>query len=177
MGITLIVPLYVQGLLNLSAVEAGLVFVPATILAVVVNPLAGILSDKIGARPVVLVASTLLTVGAVSMAFTDESTPLWLLTLMQTVRGMGVSALIGPLNSWGMGGLPGQIMMDASAFFAAVRQACASLGTAVMVLAITALSAAAATGAVGAQVAYQAAFGISAALAACVFVVAVTKVR
>lgn len=177
MGITLIVPLYVQGLLGLSAVEAGLVFVPATILAVVVNPLAGILSDKIGARPVVLVASTLLTVGAVSMAFTDESTPLWLLTLMQTVRGMGVSALIGPLNSWGMGGLPGQIMMDASAFFAAVRQACASLGTAVMVLAITALSAAAATGAVGAQVAYQAAFGISAALAACVFVVAVTKVR
>lgn len=177
MGITLIVPLYVQGLLGLSAVEAGLVFVPATILAVVVNPLAGILSDKIGARPVVLVASTLLTVGAVSMAFADESTPLWLLTLMQTVRGMGVSALIGPLNSWGMGGLPGQIMMDASAFFAAVRQACASLGTAVMVLAITALSAAAATGAVGAQVAYQAAFGISAVLAACVFVVAVTKVR
>ena len=177
MGITLIVPLYVQGLLGLSAVEAGLVFVPATILAVVVNPLAGILSDKIGARLVVLVASTLLTVGAVSMAFADECTPLWLLTLMQTVRGMGVSALIGPLNSWGMGGLPGQIMMDASAFFAAVRQACASLGTAVMVLAITALSAAAATGAVGAQVAYQAAFGISAVLAACVFVVAVTKVR
>lgn len=177
MGITLIVPLYVQGLLGLSAVEAGLVFVPATILAVVVNPLAGILSDKIGARPVVIVASTLLTVGAVSMAFVNENTPLWVVTLMQTVRGMGVSSLIGPLNSWGMSGLPGQIMMDASAFFAAVRQACASLGTAVMVLAITMLSEAAAVGTVGAQVAYQAAFGISAVLAACVFVVAVAKVR
>lgn len=177
MGITLIVPLYVQGLLGESAIEAGLVFVPATILAVIVNPLAGILSDKIGVRPVAIVAALLLTAGAVSMAFMDENTPLWAVTLMQTVRGMGVSALIGPLNSWGMGGLPGKIMMDASAFFAAVRQACASLGTAIMVLAITALSASAGAGALEAQVAYQVAFGISAVLAACVLAVAIVKVR
>ena len=177
MGITLIVPLYVQGLLGLSAVEAGIVFVPATILAVAVNPLAGILSDKVGVRPVVLVAAVLLSIGAVSMAFVGDGTPLWLLTLMQTIRGMGVSALIGPLNSWGMGGLPREIMMDASAFFAAVRQACASLGTAIMVLAITALSAVAQTGAVDAVVAYQVAFGISAVLAICVLAVAVVKVR
>ncbi len=177
MGITLIVPLYVQGLLGASAVEAGIVFVPATILAVIVNPLAGILSDKVGVRPVVLVAAVLLSVGAVSMAFVDADTPLWALTLMQTIRGMGVSALIGPLNSWGMGGLPREIMMDASAFFAAVRQACASLGTALMVLAITALSAMAQTSAVDAVFAYQAAFGISAALAICVLAVAAAKVR
>ena len=177
MGITLIVPLYVQGLLGASAVEAGIVFVPATILAVIVNPLAGILSDKVGVRPVVLVAAVLLSIGAVSMAFVDADTPLWALTLMQTIRGMGVSALIGPLNSWGMGGLPREIMMDASAFFAAVRQACASLGTALMVLAITSLSAVAQTGAIDAVFAYQVAFGISAVLAICVFAVAAAKVR
>ena len=173
MGITLIVPLYVQGLCGGSAVEAGIVFIPATILAVVVNPLAGILSDKVGARPVVIVAAALLTVGAVSMAFMDENTPLW----MTTVRGMGVSALIGPLNSWGMSGLPHEIMMDASAFFAAVRQACASLGTAIMVLVITSLSATAQSGAMDMSFAYQAAFGISAVLAACVLAVAIAKVR
>lgn len=177
MGITLIVPLYVQGLCGGSAVEAGIVFIPATILAVVVNPLAGILSDKVGARPVVIVAAALLTVGAVSMAFMDENTPLWMTTLMQTVRGMGVSALIGPLNSWGMSGLPREIMMDASAFFAAVRQACASLGTAIMVLVITSLSATAQSGAMDMSFAYQAAFGISAVLAACVLVVVIAKVR
>mgnify|MGYP004579157143 FL=1 len=177
MGITLIVPLYVQGLLGASAVEAGIVFVPATILAVIVNPLAGILSDKVGVRPVVFVAAVLLSIGAVSMAFVDADTPLWALTLMQTIRGMGVSALIGPLNSWGMGGLPREIMMDASAFFAAVRQACASLGTALMVLAITSLSAVAQTGAIDAVFAYQVAFGISAVLAICVFAVAAAKVR
>ena len=125
----------------------------------------------------VIVAAALLTVGAVSMAFMDENTPLWTTTLMQTVRGMGVSALIGPLNSWGMSGLPREIMMDASAFFAAVRQACASLGTAIMVLVITSLSATAQSGAMGMSFAYQAAFGISAVLAACVLAVAIAKVR
>ena len=136
------------------------------------NPIAGILSDKVGARPVVIVASVLLTVGAASMAFVDAATPLWLLTLMQTVRGLGVSALIGPLNSWGMAGLPHDVMMDASAFFAAVRQSCASFGTALMVLVITVVSAAA-PGILG----YQLAFGLSALLSACVFVLAVWKVR
>ena len=175
MGITLIVPLYVQGLCGGSALDAGLVFIPATILAIVFNPLAGILSDKIGPRPVTIVAGALLAIGAVSMAFVDASTPLWLVALMQTIRGIGVSSLIGPLNSWGMSELPHQIMMDGSAFFACIRQACASFGTALMVFAITALGVAA-TGE-PAALGYQVAFGLSALLSIAVFVGAVWKVR
>ena len=175
MGITLIVPLYVQGLCGGSALEAGLVFIPATILAIVFNPLAGILADKIGPRPVTVVAGALLAIGGVSMAFIDATTPLWLVTLMQTIRGIGVSSLIGPLNSWGMSELPHQIMMDGSAFFACIRQACASFGTALMVFAITALGVAA-TGE-PAALGYQIAFALSALLSIAVFIGAVWKVR
>lgn len=49
MGITLIVPLFVINVMQLTPVDAGLVFLPVTVLAIVFNPLAGILSDKIGA--------------------------------------------------------------------------------------------------------------------------------
>lgn len=175
MGITLIVPLYVQGLCGGSALEAGLVFIPATILAIVFNPLAGILADKVGPRPVTIVAGALLFAGAASMVLVNETTPLWLLAVMQTVRGIGVSSLIGPLNSWGMSQLPPQIMMDGSAFFACIRQACASFGTALMVFAITALG----TSAAGtpAALGYQVAFGLSALLSLCVLVGAIGKVR
>lgn len=173
MGITLIVPVYVQGLCGGTALEAGLVFIPATVLALFVNPFAGVLSDKLGARPVVICAATFLTIGAVAMAFVDESTPLWLLTCMQTVRAIGVSALIGPLNSWGMSQLPHDIMMDGSAFFACVRQACASFGTAIMMLAITACGGLAAAPALG----YQVAFGISALFSTAVLVGAIFKLR
>ena len=175
MGITLIVPLYVQGLCGGSALEAGLVFIPATILAIVFNPLAGILADKIGPRPVTVAAGALLAIGGVSMVFIDATTPLWLVTLMQTIRGIGVSSLIGPLTSWGMSELPHQIMMDGSAFFACIRQACASFGTALMVFAITALGVTASGDPTA--LGYQVAFGLSAILSIAVFVGAVWKVR
>ncbi len=172
MGITLVIPLYVQDVLGSTAVAAGLVFIPATINAMFLNPLAGILLDRVGTRPVVLVAGVFLVVGSVSMAFVDEGTSLMLLTLMQTVRGAGVSMLIGPLITYGMMGLPREITMDGSAFFATVRQACASLGTAGMVFVITLASAAGAP-----ALAYQLAFGLSAAFAVAMFVCVIWKVR
>lgn len=177
MGITLIAPLFVQNLQGGSALEAGIVFIPATIFALIVNPLAGFLADKVGVRPVVVVASAFLAAGGIMMAFLNEASPLWVVTLMQTVRGIGVSALIGPLNSWGMSKLPGSVMMDGSAFFACCRQACASLGTAIMMLMISMGLAAAAAGAFAPEVAYQMAFGLSGALSVAVLAIAIWKVR
>ncbi len=172
MGITLIVPLFVQNVCGLTALDAGIVFIPATVLAVVFNPLGGILSDKIGARPVLIGGASMLTIGAVSMAFVTADTPLWLLTLMQTVRGIGVSSMIGPFISWGMSKLPGPLMNDGSIFFTTLRQCCASFGTALMMLLVTGLAVAG-----GAQLAFQCAFGLSAVLSAAVLVLAIWKVR
>lgn len=173
MGITLIIPLFVQNVCGLSALDAGIVFIPATILAVIFNPLAGILSDKIGPRPVVVVASIFLSVGSASMIFVDASTPLWLLTLMQTIRGIGVSSLIGPLISWGMAKLSFDVMMDGSAFLATARQACASFGTALMMLVIAMVSTSVGDGAF----AYQLAFALSAVFSVAVLVLAIMRVK
>lgn len=177
MGITLIVPLFVQTVQGGTPLEAGIVFIPATIFALIVNPLAGIMADRVGVRPVVVVASLFLTAGAAMMALLNEESPLWLTTLMQTVRGIGVSALIGPLNSWGMSELSHEVMMDGSAFFATVRQACASFGTAVMMLIITALSTVALAQGTSLDLAYQMAFAFSAVCSIAVLVIAVWKVR
>ncbi len=174
MGITLIAPLFWQNLCGGTALEAGVIFIPATILALVLNPVAGIAVDKVGARPVVLTGAVLLTVGSTAMAFMDSMTPLWMVTTLQSVRGAGVSILIGPLITFGMRSLPREVAMDGSVFFATVRQACASFGTALMMLVITVVNVNAG-GAVA--LAYQLAFGLSAVFAVCVLVVAVVKVR
>lgn len=173
MGITLIVPLFVQDLQGGTALEAGIVFIPATVAALLFNPLAGFLSDRVGVRRVTMAAAVLLAAGSLAMAFMDAGTPLWLMTLMQTVRGIGVSSLIGPFASWGLSKLPREVVMDGSAFFATARQACASLGTAAMVFLVTAAPSLGAAAAVG----YQLAFGLSAALAVGVLAVTALKVR
>ena len=173
MGITLIVPLFVQNLQGGTALEAGIVFIPATVAALLFNPLAGFLSDRVGVRRVTMAAAVLLAAGSLAMAFMDAGTPLWLMTLMQTVRGIGVSSLIGPFASWGLSKLPREVVMDGSAFFATARQACASLGTAAMVFLVTAAPSLGVTAAVG----YQPAFGLSAALAVGVLAVTALRVR
>lgn len=174
MGITLVVPLFVQNICGLTALDAGIVFIPATILAVVFNPLGGILSDKIGAGPVLVGGGIFLAAGAVSMVFVDANTPLWLLTLMQTIRGIGVSSLIGPFISWGMSRLPGPLMNDGSIFFTTLRQCCASFGTAIMMLLITGI---AQMGAGAAVLAYQLAFGFSALLSVAVLIIGIIALR
>lgn len=176
MGITLILPLFVLNVSGLTPIDAGIVFLPATVVAIIFNPLAGILSDKMGARKIVIAASVFLMCGSVSMAFMNEQTPLWLITTLQGVRAIGVSSLIGPLNSWGMHKLPFQNMVDASAFFTTTRQATASLCTAIMMMFV---AAAASFGAIGTGVCigYQMALAFSGVLAVGVFVCAVFFIK
>lgn len=51
MGITLVLPLFIQGPCHMTALDAGIAFIPATVVALFVNPLAGVLVDKVGAGP------------------------------------------------------------------------------------------------------------------------------
>ncbi len=86
MGITLVLPLFIQGPCHMTALDAGIAFIPATVVALFVNPLAGVLVDKVGARAVCITSSVFLTVGAASFMFVGPGTPLWVLTLLQGVR-------------------------------------------------------------------------------------------
>lgn len=176
MGITLIVPMFVMNLQGGTALEAGMALLPAALVALFLNPLAGFSCDKFGVRPVAIVASVFLVAGSVAMVFIDEATPLWLTTVLQTIRAMGVSCLVGPYASWTMAKLPGQFMMDGSAFSVTARQATASLGTALMVFLVMAgegLGAAAGIPALG----FHLAFGASAVFAAGVLAVSVARAR
>ena len=191
MGITLVLPLFIQGPCHMTALDAGIAFIPATVVALFVNPLAGVLVDKVGARAVCITSSVFLTVGAASFMFVGPGTPLWLpCTLLQGVRAVGVSGLVGPLNSYGLSGLSGGLVMDGSAFFATARQVCASLGTALMMLIVTVVGAAAAVadpaaagaaavdgGASLSALPYQLAFALSTLFAAAVLVTALWKRR
>ena len=96
-------------------------------------------------------------------------TPLWLIMTLQGIRGMGVSTLIGPLVSWGLSGLGHDVMVDGSAFFTTVRQACASFGTALMMACIIM------SGGVAGSVGYQVALGLSALFAVAVLVCALAS--
>ena len=175
MGVTLIVPLYVEGLCGGTALEAGVVLLPGTVAALVLNPLAGVLTDKVGVRPVALVSGAFLATGAVLMSFLDADTPLYVTTLCQAVRG-------------GRVGCGAAHVVEPRAAAAAHRgrrpvvlhprpaKRGASLGTSVMVFLI-AVAGASAAGLANPALAYQLAFGFSAVMAVATLGFIVAKVR
>ena len=104
---------------------------------------------------------------------TVKVTPFWLIVLMQGIRATGVSGLISPLTSWGMGNLSHEVMTDASSFSTATRQACASMGTALMVFMVSFVPEIGMTSLMG----YQLAFAVSALFSLLMFLSAVLWVR
>jgi len=163
LGVTLTIPLTVQNLQGGSSLEAGIVLLPATVVALIVNPLSGILADRFGTRPICCIFAAFLAVGSVLWIFIDENTPMGAMMAYQAIRGAGVSGLVGPLQAWSLSRLDVRIIPDGSSMSVLLRQAAAALGTALCVFALAAFAdLAAATGI--AALPYQISFGISALL-------------
>ena len=177
MGITLILPLFMQEVWGATPTVAGSVFILAVVAAVIFNPLAGILTDRIGAREVMIGAGLCMVVGSAAMVFITADTPLIVIMLMQGIRGIGVSSLIGPMASYGLSELPHVVMMDGSAFFATVRQCCASLGTAIMMWFVVSFAVGGAGILESGSLGFSCAFGFSAVLAILVLIITVVRIQ
>lgn len=174
LGITLIIPLYVQNLCGGTAVDSGIVFIPAAVVAFIFNPVSGILTDRVGARPVLVTAGFFLVIGSSGMAFIGPDTPLWVTTLLQTIRAIGVSSSMSPFLSWGLANVPGYRMVDASSFQTTTRQVAASIGTAIMVFFIMLGSSGVLPSAAWG---FHLAFGFSAVLSVVTLVIVILSVK
>src|SRR5204863_2107725 len=53
--------LYMQNILGYSALEAGVRFLPSTLMIIVIAPIAGRLSDRIGPKPLIITGLSLLS--------------------------------------------------------------------------------------------------------------------
>ena len=170
MGITLVIPLFIENCQGGPASAAGTVLLPAAIVALICNPLGGMLADRFGHVKVMSVSIAVLAAGSLLALGFDETTPIWVMALCQSIRGAGISTTISPLITWSMQGLPGPRISSASSFSTLVRQACASGATALMVFCAERLPQ------MGFSVlgSFQAAFGFSAALACIEAVLAFT---
>ena len=177
MGATLVVPLYVQEVLGGTSLDAGLVTFPTVFTAIVVNPLSGILADKTSPRLSALIFGTFLAVGSVASVLVGDETPLWLLSIYQTTRAIGVSGLIGPLITYSLSDLRGPLVAHGSSASVIIRQVAATFGTAIMVFCVTLLVPFALDAAIPDALPYQAAFAFSAVMGVASLVTIIARVR
>jgi len=91
---------YLQTVLGYSPLQAGLRFLPMTATPLVVAPLAGMLSDRIGARPLMATGLALQAAGLAWLALTATPTAAYTsLILPLLVAGIGVSMPFATVGS------------------------------------------------------------------------------
>ncbi len=94
--------LYMQNILGYSAVEAGVRFLPSTLMIVLIAPLAGRMSDRIGPRPLMVTGLALTTISLLLQTRIDVDTGYGLLLPSFILMGIGLALVMSPMSTAAM---------------------------------------------------------------------------
>ncbi|WP_094092776.1 MFS transporter [Paenibacillus physcomitrellae] len=102
----IIAPFYAQSILNLSPFHAGFLLMLFPIMMVIVAPLSGALSDKIGSELLTFVGLVVTVIAQVGLANLHEGSPIALVGLWIAMLGLGNGVFQSPNNSLVMSRIP-----------------------------------------------------------------------
>lgn len=96
-GGLLLLPLYYQQVRGESVLLAGLLLIPQGIGMLLTRSQMGKLTDKIGARPIVLISLVITAIGTLPFAFANSETNQVLLAVVLLIRGAGLGGVFIPI--------------------------------------------------------------------------------
>ena len=132
-GIFFPMTIFLQGALGMTPLEAGLTMMPMSLMLMVVAPVSGRLSDRIGARWILIAGLTFVTVGILWITSQVSTTTNWrtlLPALLVTGTGMGMT--FAPMTAAAMSQVPPRISGSASGILNTSRNIGQLLGIAVL---------------------------------------------
>ena len=132
-GTGVLLPIYLQNLIGVSALQTGLIMLPGAVIGASVGFFAGRLFDRIGPRKVILPGAFISLVGGLGLLALNLDTPIVFIICVYTCLSVGMQAIITPLNTWGINSLDNKVIQHANALSNTLNQVGASLGTAVLV--------------------------------------------
>src|ERR671936_953333 len=124
--------LFIQNIMGYSAVQTGASFLPMTGLIILVAPLAGKFSDRVGSRWLMGVGMVLLSASLFIFSRLDAASDFWNVFPGLIVGGLGMAFVMTPTTAAAMGSVPVDKAGVGSAVLNSMRQVGGSLGIAVM---------------------------------------------
>jgi EmrB/QacA subfamily drug resistance transporter len=131
-GSLLLLPLYFQVVRGEGALTAGLLLAPQGLGAATMMPMAGLLTDRVGAGRVVPFGILLLLLGTFAYTQVDAHTSYWLLGGSLYVRGLGLGATMMPIMSAALTTLTKAVVPRASSSLNIIMQLGGSFGSALL---------------------------------------------
>jgi len=131
-GAEFMLPLYLQNLRGVSALDTGILLLPQGLALALAGPISGRLTDKIGPRVVVLIGFALLTVNTWQLAHLTLDTTFGTLRWLLVLRGLGLGFALQPTQLVAMGVVSARRRTNASSLNTAMRSVFQSLGVAML---------------------------------------------
>jgi EmrB/QacA subfamily drug resistance transporter len=129
-GVLFLVPLFLQQVRGYGALDTGFTLLPQALATMVFLPLGGVLFDRIGARPLVVVGSAIMVVASLLLGTVSITTRGWDLVLPLALYGMGMGLMIMSLNTQVLNSAPRALVGRVSALSTALLQVISSLAVA-----------------------------------------------
>jgi EmrB/QacA subfamily drug resistance transporter len=131
-GVFFYVSLFVQNVLGFSPVQAGAAFLPMTLCIIFIAPIAGKLSDLVGARWLMSGGMLLVSISLVLFSLLDEGSSFWNLLPALVVGGTGIAMAMTPTTAAAMSSVPVDKAGVGSGVLNSMRQVGGALGVAIM---------------------------------------------
>lgn len=132
-GLYLPLTLFLQSVMGLSPLQAGVLMVPLAVSAGIVGPFAGTLSDRISGKWVVLTGFLIFAagIGLIAVVAGPDTNP-WLLGAVLFLCGIGTGTAFAPMANVATADMPGELMGAASGFYNVTRQVGSVVGSALV---------------------------------------------
>ncbi|WP_192935919.1 MFS transporter, partial [Oenococcus oeni] len=109
-GAMLALPLFFQEVRGMSVMMAGLALIPQGAGMLVSRTLTGKLTDKFGAKYVVLTSLIITFIGTIPFYWFNHETSYWIIALVLFVRGIGAGGILMPLMADSYTGMQGALI-------------------------------------------------------------------
>jgi EmrB/QacA subfamily drug resistance transporter len=132
-GLFLPFTIYLQSVLGLSALQAGLVYVPFSLMSMFASPVSGKLTDRIGGKYILMTGLTLFAVGMLLLvAIADVDTSRWTFVPGMILGGLGTACIFVPMITIAMGRVPPHLAGAGSGLLNTTRQLGGAVGGALV---------------------------------------------
>ena len=126
------ISLYMQNVLRFSPLEAGLRFLPTTLMVIAIAPIAGRLTDRIGPRPLMTAGLALVAISLLWQSFIETDTGFDFLLPGFVLMGIGISLVMSPMSTAAMNAVDQNKAGVASGILSMSRMVGGTLGVAVL---------------------------------------------
>jgi predicted MFS family arabinose efflux permease len=145
-GMLFLLPLYLQNVLGVSPMVAGLALMPQAVAMLLAVQVSSRLYGRVGPRRLVMTGAVVFILVAASMQFVTADTSVLALVARLVFLGLALGTLMNPLQTATFTQVSPELMGHASSLFNVSRQTATALGTAVVATVLVTLSSSAMVG-------------------------------